>query len=51
MMPANKKAFDLRGDDIVELHTENETFKNQIGDSDQKWLEESKAKLLKQIDD
>ena len=39
------------GDDIVELHTENETLKNQIGDSDEKWLEESKLKLLKQIDD
>ena len=50
-MPAFKKAFDLMGDDIVDLHTENETLKNQIGDYDQKWLEESKAKLLKQIDD
>ena len=27
------------------------TLKNQIGDYDQKWLEESKSKLLKQIDD
>ena len=51
MMPAIKKAFHLMGDDIVELSTENETLKNQIGDYDQKWLEESKAKLLKQIDD
>ena len=24
MKPANKKAFDLMGDDIVDLHTENE---------------------------
>ena len=39
------------GDDIVELSTENETLKNQIGDYDEKWLEESKSKLLKQIDD
>ena len=39
------------GDDIVELPTENETLKNQIGDYDEKWLEESKSKLLKQIDD
>ena len=51
MMPAVKKAFDLMGDDIVDLQTENETLKNQIGDYVEKWLEESKAKLLKQIDD
>ena len=51
MMPAIKKAFNLLGDDIVELHTENEALKNQIGDYDQQWLEESKSKLLKQIDD
>ena len=51
MMPAIKKAFNLLGDDIVELSTENDALKNQIGDYDQKWLEESKAKLLKHIDD
>ena len=51
MMPAIKKAFDLMGDDIVELSTENETLKNQIGGYDEKGLEESKAKLLKQIGD
>ena len=39
------------GDGIVDLSTENETLKNQIGDYDQKWLEESKAKLLKDIND
>ena len=50
MMPANEKAFDLMGKDIVELSTENKTLKNQI-DSDEKWLEESKAKFLKHIDD
>ena len=50
MMPAIKKTFDLMGDYIVGLSTENETLKNQIGDYDQKWLEESKSKLLKQID-
>ena len=38
-------------DHIVDISTENETLKNQIGDYDEKWLEESKAKLLKQIDD
>ena len=39
------------GDNIVELSTEDETFRNQIGDYDVKWLEELKAELLKQIDD
>ena len=51
MMPAIKKAFNLLGDDIVELSTENVALKNKIGSYDEKWLEESKAKLLKQIDD
>ena len=51
MMTATKKAVDLLGDDIVELSTGNETLINQIGDYDQKWLEESKAKLLNWIDD
>ena len=51
MMPAIKKAFNLLGDDIVELSTENDALKNRIGSYDEKWLEESKAKLLKQIDD
>ena len=51
MMPAIKKAFNLLGDDIVELSVENEPLKNQIGDYDEKWLQESKAKLLKDIDD
>ena len=51
IMPAIKKAFNLLGDDIVELSVENESLKNQIGDYDQKWLEESKAKLLKDIND
>ena len=51
MMPAIKKAFNLLGDDIVDLSTENDALKNKIGDYDVKWLEESKAKLLKDIDD
>ena len=51
MMPAITKAFNLLGDDIVELSTENDALKNKIGSYDEKWLEESKAKLLKQIDD
>ena len=45
--PAIEKTFGLTGDDLAE----NETLKNQIGDYDQKWLEDSKTKLLKQIDD
>ena len=51
MKPAIKKAFNLLGDDIVELSTENDALKNKIGSYDEKWLEESKAKLLKQIED
>ena len=51
MMPAIKKAFNLLADDIVELHTENESLKNKTGDYDEKWLQESKARLLQQIDD
>ena len=51
MMPAIKKAFNLLGDDIVDLSEENDTLKNKIGDYDEKWLEESKAKLLKDIND
>ena len=51
MMPAIKKAFNLLGDDMVDLSTENDALKNKIGDYDEKWLQESKAKLLKDIDD
>ena len=51
MMPAIKKAFNILGDDIIELSVENDALKNQIGDYDQKWLEDSKAKLLKDIND
>ena len=51
MMPAIKKAFNLMGDDIVELSTESDASKNKIGSYDEKWLEESKAKLSKDIDD
>ena len=32
MMPANKKFFDLMGNDRVELSTDNEPLKNQIVD-------------------
>ena len=51
MMTAIEKAFNLLGDDIVELSTENNALKIQIGEYDEKWLEESEAKLLKEIDD
>ena len=37
--------------DIVELSTENDALKNNTGSFSGKWLEESKPKLLKQIDD
>ena len=33
-------------DDSVELHTEKESLKNRIGSYDEKWLEESKVRLL-----
>ena len=50
-MPAIKKAFNLMGDDTVDLHTENGSLKNKIGSCDEKWLEEFKTRLLQQIDD
>ena len=50
-MPAIKKAFNILGYDIVDLSTENDALKNKIGNYDKKRLEESKAKLLKDIDD
>ena len=51
MVPAIKKAFNLLGDDIVDLSTENDALKNKIGSYDERWLEESKLKLLKEIDE
>ena len=51
MMPAIKEAFILMGNDIVDLSTENDALKEKIGDYDEKWLQESKAKLLKDIND
>ena len=50
MMPAIKETFTLMGNDIVDLSTENDALK-KIGDYDEKWLQESKEKLLKDIDD
>ena len=51
MLPAFKKAFDFLGDDIVELTTENDALKNNIGSYDEKWFKESKNKMMKQFDD
>ena len=51
MMPAIKKAFNLLGDGIVDLTTKNDALKEKIGDYDEKWLQKSKEKLLKDIDD
>ena len=51
MMPAIKKSFTLLGDGIVELSTENDALKNKIGSYDEKWLEESYLKKLKQTED
>ena len=38
MMPAIRKAFNLMGDNIVELSAENDALKNKIGSYDEKWL-------------
>ena len=51
VMPAVKKAFNLMGDDIIDLSTENDALKNKIGSYDETWLEESKNKMLKEVDD
>ena len=51
IMPANKKAFSLLVNDIVDLSTENDASKNKRGSYDENWWEDSKVKLLKQIDD
>ena len=51
MMPAIEESFNLLSDDIVELSTENDALKNKRGVYDEKWLEESKARLLQQIDE
>ena len=50
MRPAVKKAFDFMGDVIVELFSEHDALKNKMRSYDDNWLEETKAKLLKQID-
>ena len=47
MKPAFTKAFNLLGDDIVELIVENESLKYQVVQYDEKWLQESKSKDIK----
>ena len=39
MMPAIEKAFNLLGDDIVQLSTENDALENKIGSYDEKGIE------------
>ena len=39
------------GDDIADLSTGNESLKNKVSSYDEKWFEEPKAKLSKQLDD
>ena len=51
MMPANKKVFDLLVEDMVELSTKNESFKNKKGSYEEKWLGDCETKPLNQIDD
>ena len=51
MMPAIKEAFTLMGIDIVDLSKESDALREKIGDYDKNWLQESKEKLLKDIDD
>ena len=46
MIPSIKKAFKLLGDDIGELSTENDVLKYKVGAYYEKWLLESKEKLL-----
>ena len=50
-MPVIKKAFDIKGDETFEFSTENDALKNKTGSYDEKCLEESETKLLRQIDD
>ena len=45
-MPAIRKAFNLMGDGIVELHIEKESLKNKTRSYGEKWLEESKNETV-----
>ena len=46
-----KKAFNIMGDTILELSTENGTLKTKIGSCDEEWIKKSEKNLLKQIDE
>ena len=48
-MPSIGKTFDLMGDHLVELTTKNENLKYIKFSEEEKWLEESKATLLKEM--
>ena len=50
LMPAIKKAFDLMVDDIVQLSAEKVSLIIKNHSYDLKWLGDSQAKLLEQID-
>ena len=51
MMPAIEKPFDLMCDDRVKLSRPDDALKKKLGAYDEKRLKETKAKLLRQIDD
>ena len=51
MMPVIKKAFNLLADEIVDFSTEKNALQEKIGFYDENWFEESKNKMLQQIDD
>ena len=50
-MPVIREAFDLMGNDMVELSQENGSLKNKICSYDKRWLEEPEAKPVKEFDD
>ena len=49
IMPADNEAFDLMGDDLVGISTKSEPLKDKRGSYAENCLEESKEKVLKQI--
>ncbi len=50
-MPGLKKAFEMMRDDNFELVNENNVLKEKIGDIDDKWLQESKRKIVSNTED